>query len=321
MAVVDIGAFPPATAVVDCDGLRHRLRWEAGEVVAPDHGDPEGERALAVLGGKKLTCIEVLNAWAAHCRDPRVLSVLTRGPGDPLLLGAQQANVGAHAQGPSGRRVTSTWPMVPAGRGSGWVGYAPLAQARPGAAHMRALAMAQARAARRRGVGGFTLRAAPLLSPGHGARAAQPDVAAEGLEVLAQLDGDIPMRLVATVTAHLLNSLASEGPAAGQAVPALEVSLIARGTNALSTWQGRPLPDLQVEVAEAGAQPVLEDSDGGSLRASLALSWVADVWGRGLAVVGGRFAIALLEGSPGRVVLETVAGDLRAPRPMTIELR
>ncbi len=150
---VDIRAFAPATAVVDCDGHRHRLRWEAGEVLAPDHGDPGGERALAVLGGKKLTCIEVLNAWAAHRRDPRVLSVLTRGPGDPTFSATQQPNPGPPVQ--AWGRAVSPRPII-AGAGSGWVGHAHV-QGRAATAPMKALAMAQAWAARRNS-GGFSAR-------------------------------------------------------------------------------------------------------------------------------------------------------------------
>ncbi len=84
MPLVDIGAFPRATSVVNCDGHRHRLYWEAGELYAADHGDPEGERALAVLGGTKVACMDVLSAWEEHRRDPRALTVLTRGRAEPV---------------------------------------------------------------------------------------------------------------------------------------------------------------------------------------------------------------------------------------------
>ena len=75
------------------------------------------------------------------------------------------------------------------------------------------------------------------------------------------------MRLVATVTAHLLNGLAAEGPGSGKALSALEVSLVARGTNALSTWLGRPLPDLQLEAGDEKSTPSVEEAADGSLQA------------------------------------------------------
>jgi hypothetical protein len=79
----------PAQATVDCGGRPHRLRWDAGSVVALDHDDPDGERALAALGGQRCTCIDLLDAWERHAEDPRVLVLAGRGPRDQL---AQQVD-------------------------------------------------------------------------------------------------------------------------------------------------------------------------------------------------------------------------------------
>jgi hypothetical protein len=75
----------PAQATVECGGGRHRLHWADGRVVALDHDDPEGERALAALGGQRCTCIDLLDAWDRHANDPRVLVLARRGPRDPLV--------------------------------------------------------------------------------------------------------------------------------------------------------------------------------------------------------------------------------------------
>ena len=231
--VVEIAALPPATSLLTCDDQRHRICWETGALLAPDHGDPEGERALAVLGGKELACLDVLRAWAGHRHDPRVLSVLTRGPGDPT-----HADLWRHAE--------------------------------------------------------------------------------DELLILAVLAGEVQERLVAAVTAHLLNELAAGDPAAKRALPALEVSLMARAKIALSKWSGYTLQNAQVEVVEEGSRLVVEEGDNGSLHAALPLRWVAEVWGRGLAVVGGSFCTALVAASPQRVVLEAIADDFESLHFLTL---
>ena len=74
-----------AEAVVECDGKPHRLLWEAGALRALEHGDAEGERTLAALGGARCTCLDLLDTWARHSDDLDVLLLASRGPGDQLL--------------------------------------------------------------------------------------------------------------------------------------------------------------------------------------------------------------------------------------------
>jgi hypothetical protein len=71
-----------AQAPVTCGGKKHRLRWEAGELVALDHEDPEAERTLAALGGQRCACVDLLDAWAKHTADLSVLVLASRGPTD-----------------------------------------------------------------------------------------------------------------------------------------------------------------------------------------------------------------------------------------------
>ena len=91
-------AVPPADELVTCGGARHRLRWAEGELTAPDHPDPEGERILASLGGAPPFCTEAVTAWAAHTDDLRVLTVGPTHPGDPVNLDADAIESVRHGQ-------------------------------------------------------------------------------------------------------------------------------------------------------------------------------------------------------------------------------
>jgi hypothetical protein len=72
----------PAEASVQCGGHTHRLRWEAGRLLAPDHGDLEDEATLAALAGESFACLELLHDWRRRANDPRVLTLGSRGPSD-----------------------------------------------------------------------------------------------------------------------------------------------------------------------------------------------------------------------------------------------
>lgn len=77
--------LPVAEARLDCGGRPHRLRWAAGQLHALDHGDDmEGEQILSALGGQRFPCLDVLESWARHTADPRVLILASRGPADPV---------------------------------------------------------------------------------------------------------------------------------------------------------------------------------------------------------------------------------------------
>ena len=75
--------IPPAEATVSCGGDTHTLRWEAGELIAVDHGDPDQDPTLA---SQTIPCIELLGTWARRRDDPHVLTLASRGPTDPLDL-------------------------------------------------------------------------------------------------------------------------------------------------------------------------------------------------------------------------------------------
>jgi len=76
----------PAEATVRCDGATHVLRWAAGKLTAPDHGDPAAEATLAALAGTTYPCLEHLAAWRRRRDDPRVLAIASRGAIDRLVI-------------------------------------------------------------------------------------------------------------------------------------------------------------------------------------------------------------------------------------------
>jgi hypothetical protein len=61
-----------------CRGRSHRLRWQNGDLTAPDHPDPE-------VGSEPAEgCGHVSRAWRAFRDDPRVLVLGRRHPGDTI---------------------------------------------------------------------------------------------------------------------------------------------------------------------------------------------------------------------------------------------
>ncbi len=140
--------------------------------------------------------------------------------------------------------------------------------------------------------------------------------------MLVGLGSQLPVRLVATVTAHLLADLASGAEGSASVVPTLQASLFGRAYNALANWLEGSAIVASVEVAEPGAPAAVERAPvGGEVHALFPLSWVAEVWGRGLTVVAGRLVLGVLEATPERTVMETLGPDWGPPRAVAIELR
>jgi hypothetical protein len=82
----------PVEVPLECGAELHHLRWENGSLGALDHEDPEGERALGALGADRTACIEVLDAWARHSDDLRVLTLSSRGVADPVQVDAEETS-------------------------------------------------------------------------------------------------------------------------------------------------------------------------------------------------------------------------------------
>ena len=92
-------SIPPAEVTVPCGGDTHTVRWEAGELIAVDHSDPEGDVTLA---GESVPCLELLRTWSRRADDPHVLTLASRGPTDPLDMDIDGLRF--HDRGP--RRLT-----------------------------------------------------------------------------------------------------------------------------------------------------------------------------------------------------------------------
>jgi len=82
--------IPAAEVPVSCGGDTHTVRWEAGELIAVDHSEDEGEVTLAALAGETVPCLELLRTWSRRADDPHVLTLASRGPTDPLNINLDQ---------------------------------------------------------------------------------------------------------------------------------------------------------------------------------------------------------------------------------------
>ncbi|MGH7698203.1 MAG: hypothetical protein ACRENV_05955, partial [Candidatus Dormibacteria bacterium] len=98
----------PAEAELACGDGTHRLRWEAGHLVALDHPDPEGELVLTALGGAKVACVELVEAWRRHDDDLGALVLGPRGPHDGLTLSGQDVEVARASATSVGRTVATS---------------------------------------------------------------------------------------------------------------------------------------------------------------------------------------------------------------------
>jgi hypothetical protein len=74
---------------VTCTGARHRLRWRAGGLGAPDHADLDAERMLVSLGGPTPRCLAAVDAAALLADDLHLLAIGPRGVSDDPVLDEQ----------------------------------------------------------------------------------------------------------------------------------------------------------------------------------------------------------------------------------------
>jgi hypothetical protein len=282
--------LPAAFARVDCTGERHAIRWEAGSLQALDHGDPEGERALAALGGTSCTCLDVLAAWSHQRENPAILTALSRGAHDPIRTqGLQPRPFPAPPPTPGlQNRVVN---RATSGAAAGWV----------------AVTGQNARMIGR-----------AVTIGGAGPQTGAGPTFEEDVVLLAGLGHHVPLRLVATVTAALLERL--DGPDGHSVRPVLEASLFGRATSALRAWLALPDLGVELEVTAPEVDPRVHWGGVGPVELALPPRWVLDVWGRDLTVMGGRFTLALLESAGSRTTLMTVDSDLGLPRPLAVEL-
>ena len=277
----------PAQTTVQCDGQTHRLRWEAGELHAADHDDPEGERALAALGGQRCTCVDVLDAWDRHRDDPHVLVLATRGPADRLA-----------AQPNSHRQLGVSQPQL---------SRAPRALAR----HRRGVV-----------VGGGSSPVlhhsgvAPHAPLGGVSKAAQAD---NELITLLGLGGGVQDRLVATVAAAWTERLARPDRELARVRPQLHAALYGRVLASIPSWLGGSGLETELEMIAEAAKPTLTAEDRG-VRVELPFGWLVDVWAKGIATIWGRFCLAAATTDQQTWKLLTVGPGLGPPEPIEVRL-
>jgi hypothetical protein len=276
-----LSELPPALARLDCSGAKHTIRWERGELIALDHDDPEGERALVALGGPSCRCLDVLGSWSRQKVNVRLLSVLSRGTQDPIQIeGFNPGGIPPRGLMPRNALVAS--------RGR-WVSRGPQGIATPAI------------------IGGVQAPLSAATSTFEGDAA-----------LLSTLGHELTVRMVATVTATLLDNPAS--PEAVAARPALEGSLFGRAMSALRMWLAAPELDLELVVAGPNQPPGLEWDGEGPVHLSLPLDWVVRVWGRDLTVIAGRFSLGIVDSTPHRTTLTTVGSDLTSIQRLMVKI-
>jgi hypothetical protein len=137
------------------------------------------------------------------------------------------------------------------------------------------------------------------------------------VRLLALGDDDLIDRLQLTVLAAAEQRWASDDAFRRRHRARLHAALISRALPPLTESGLAPADRMQIEMLDPGAEPVLRDG-----RVALPLSWLTNVWGRGVAAVSGRFVTRVVAiedeagGEGGKVlVLRGVDGDDWRYRP------
>ncbi len=301
-----------AEARLDCGGKPHRLRWAAGQLTTPDHTDDlEGEQILSALGGQGFPCLDVLDLWAQHAADLRVLILASRGPADPLAPSAPLPSWPSPPFPPGRRgrvRRAGTFSVLTHGRPEG-----------PDDDLIRLF-----------GLGGLLPdRLAATVIATWAERLRDPAVAGSAVDGPAG-DGPAGGGPTSPDTSSVGTSaaVAGAGGAAGAgavtagelaaARPALHAALYGRAVTALRSWTGQRDLAVALTMIPEGQPPRLA-RDGDGMAAELPFGWLAEVWARGLAICWGRFCLAAAsEPSGDGWVLSTVGLELDSPRPVTV---
>ena len=285
-------SLPPADTTVPCGAGTHTVRWEAGRLTLTAHPDAEAEMVLGALGGDKPGCVTLAETWTHHADD---LTVLTSGPrcdADRVSVDwAQIEELRGQLSSGLAQLISGTRPNPPA----------PATPPVPGKVPRRIHYGYTPRA-----VGGFT----PAW-PGSGKKdiARRQMQQIELLELLA-LGPEFQFRLAGTVLAAWAGPDRRDDRATRR--PELSGVLTGRFAPAAQEWLGIDPDPVTVAPHEGpgwGSLRVTGTGRGRRLRASLPLSWLAEVWACGLAVVGGHLVVAVEE--PGY----PVAGVRALPAP------
>jgi hypothetical protein len=247
----------PAESRVACGPNEHRIRWEGGTLVAVDHADPAAEALLFSMGADEPTCLRLVRHWRSHAADPRVLLLAGRHPGDAVSVGADDLIRAGHA-----------WEER---RGPSPVDLARRFGERPSGATLRPVDEA-------------------TESPRPWAVSSEQAERHLGLLELLSLDPSLQRRLQLEVASHLADLAAMDGSGgeagawdqAASAYAALEAGTVGRIVPVVRRWSAGLVVDAAI-----GTPAGVATGGNGAITITVGSRWLADVWGRYLAAVGG----------------------------------
>lgn len=273
---------------LDCGGLIHRLEWAEGQLSAPDHAQADRERALVALGGDRVACLDLLDAWNAHTDDLDLLVLASRGPSDRLRElepGEDLRYSGSYARRSGFSAVSRAARFRPPGRRGGGRSPGP----------------------------GWT-----MYMPANSGIEAHNDSGGVSIARLACLGDGLTDRLVATVIATWSERIRDGDDGVVAARPRMQAALYGR---VLATIRGlRPqLEPLDLVMVEPQAPRSITVQDT-RIRCELPFGWLSEVWAKGMASVLGHLCLNVGTADADRWQLLVAGSDLRGTRTMTIDL-
>ena len=287
-------SLPAADAQVPCGSGAHTVRWESGQLTLPAHPDAEAELVLAALGGDKPACVAVAENWARHTADLGVLATGPRCVADRVNVNRDE--IEQQRAGLPSRLISGT-PVMRFGASSG-----------PGTPR------SAAGLGRLAGSGGVP----PALAPGMAETLRRQQQRLELLELLA-LGAPLQFRLSGAVCAAWAGPDRADERPGHQ--PELTAALTGRFAPAAEEWLGIDPDAVTVTPHDGpgwGAMELTGQGESRRLRAALPLTWLADVWACGLAVVAGHLVVAVEE--PGHPRARVLALPAPGADPVVTEV-
>ena len=286
----------PVTVEVSCGQDRHRISWRRGKLVLEDH-DLAAEEAFAALGGDASLCLEVLRGWRKAVDDREVLWYWDAPPvahdmGRILAevrerhqqtLSAIASHLAARPGVPVATRPTGPGAPGPQGGPPG-----------RGVVNVRRRITAPGGQAVSTGVPPDVLDQI---------RAQHADERRRAL--LSALPDEMRIRLGLAAVVRALRQQAYRpwfGPREEDLRAALASRVVPAAEACIRAWRGRldGRHPLTVECWAASADETpsvygLVDDSGGWAAVSVPLSWLVQVWARGVALVDGCLVLDVLD--------------------------
>lgn len=269
----------PAQMSLDCGGTEHLLRWAEGQLTAIEHPDANRERALVALGGERVACLDLLDAWHRHSDDLDLLVLSSRGPSDRL----PDPNATENTRYSGGYRKfgRTTGPVgipnfrggSPRNVGRGWTSYSP-------------------------------------FDDDH-------DNVEITADQLANLGGGLTDRLVATILAAWAERIDAGDERVAVALPKLRAALYGRVVATIRGVTREPAV-VDLVMVDAPAQRVVTLQTG-RVRVELPFSWLSEVWVKDLATILGHLCLSVEETDSDHWQLLVADDALQGQRIMTID--